>query len=937
MNLEADTLSVGEAARLLGVHVNTVRTWTDQGRLACVRANARGDRRYRRDEIAAFLDAMRPNPAPPAAFRSRLVPRGSRSVAWALDVPGRVLAAPAGAPFRLPDDAAGRPVVPFPVRPSATQGGGDAGIIDAVTGLAGATAQAGDLDTALRAATRMLRDPARFRMIAIGAWEDGRLVARTADGIHRARSWWQTVDTELALRATRDGRQMAGVAEPETTAAGRRTTAGASVCHLVTPIGSGEGAWGVLIAELPDLASADDRTRELLTLTAGILELATRRARIADRGPGDAARWRSVAELGAELGARLDVPQLTERLATGAARPFGADHTLVTLAGRDGAHAVTTSDGTPARLAGALALAAAAGPLHAALAAGRSVAILAPATDPRAADLAAAAERSGIGSIALAPLGTDGALALCHDAPHAWTADELEMLESLAAQATVALRNARDLARMAGWAAQLASIRALGMRLTRFLSVAEIGQAICQELRELIAYDDVRVYRVAGDELLPVAWLGTRDPYASVDGERLRLRVGEGITGWVVRHGTPAILGDAAHDPRARTVPGTDASLDESMLLVPLRDDARVIGVIVLSRLGLDRFGEDDLRYLEIYAAMAAQAMVNADTTEQLREQSRHLERRLETQSELLRVTESILSSLDPRRVIDEITARLGALVPVDQLTVEMRDGDAADGVRVLEDGAGTWARIVAPLRRRDGGTGTLRLERRGRGVRFEPWEVELVSLFAGQVSIALANAVAHRAVEERAATDPLTGLRNHGAFRDELAGAIARGTPFGLLMIDLDDFKSWNDTHGHESGNRLLRAVAEALAAACRETDRVYRYGGDEFAIILPDTTGASAVEVAERLPRAVRAASDDRVACSIGIALHPADAADAEGMIGAADAACYVAKRAGGSRVAIAADGLATMPPGAVEDGAAGDPAGDDTAGPAGSSAAA
>jgi diguanylate cyclase (GGDEF)-like protein len=372
------------------------------------------------------------------------------------------------------------------------------------------------------------------------------------------------------------------------------------------------------------------------------------------------------------------------------------------------------------------------------------------------------------------------------------------------------------------------------------------------------------------------------------------------------------------------------------MLLVPLRDDTRVLGVIVLSRLGLDRFGEDDLRYLEIYAAMAAQAMVNADTTEQLREQSRHLERRLETQRELLRVTESILSSLDPRRVIDEITARLGALVPVDQLTVEMREGDAGDGVRVLEDGGGTWARIIAPLRRRDGGTGTLRLERRGRGARFEPWEVELVSLFAGQVSIALANAVAHRAVEERAATDPLTGLRNHGAFREELAAAIADGAPFGLLMIDLDDFKSWNDTHGHEAGNRLLRTVAEALAAACRETDRVYRYGGDEFAILLPEATGASAVEVAERLPRAVRAASGDRVACSIGIAIHPADAPDADGMIGAADAACYVAKRAGGSRVAIAADGLGGTAPVAAAT-QAGPVAGDDGSGPAGSHAAA
>ena len=366
--------------------------------------------------------------------------------------------------------------------------------------------------------------------------------------------------------------------------------------------------------------------------------------------------------------------------------------------------------------------------------------------------------------------------------------------------------------------------------------------------------------------------------YVEEDGEQLRLRVGEGITGWVVQHGLPEYLPDASADPRSATIPGTEDDLDESMLLAPMRYDDRVIGVIVLSKLGLDQFDEDDLRYLEIYASMAAQAMVNADAAQQLRAQSERLARQLETQRELIRVTESILSSLDPHTVVAEICDRLGTLVPVDTLGLDLYDPVGRPPGPDVRTGRGrgrlpgpvasattrasaagwrgtvsrSWSRtscwttawrtsradpqsgalIVAPLHGRDGVAGVLTLERLGRTARFEAWEYELVNLFAGHVSIALANAVTHQAVEHRAMTDALTGLKNQGTFAEHLSRAVVRGTPFSLLIVDLDDFKSFNDRDGHEAGNRLLQSIARAVTAAGRETDEVYRYGGDELAV---------------------------------------------------------------------------------------------------------
>jgi diguanylate cyclase (GGDEF)-like protein len=134
------------------------------------------------------------------------------------------------------------------------------------------------------------------------------------------------------------------------------------------------------------------------------------------------------------------------------------------------------------------------------------------------------------------------------------------------------------------------------------------------------------------------------------------------------------------------------------------------------------------------------------------------------------------------------------------------------------------------------------------------------------------------------------------------------RGTPFSLLIVDLDDFKSFNDRDGHEAGNQLLQAIARAVTAAGRETDEVFRYGGDELALILPGTVGASARDVAGKVGRAVAAAAaQGGVTCSIGVASFPADGADREAILLAADRACYVAKRAGRARVVTAQEALA------------------------------
>jgi diguanylate cyclase (GGDEF)-like protein len=119
------------------------------------------------------------------------------------------------------------------------------------------------------------------------------------------------------------------------------------------------------------------------------------------------------------------------------------------------------------------------------------------------------------------------------------------------------------------------------------------------------------------------------------------------------------------------------------------------------------------------------------------------------------------------------------------------------------------------------------------------------------------------------------------------------------LVVLDVDRFKAINDTHGHQTGDEVLRAVGGVLAHECRGADLAARYGGEEFAIILPDTPPRQGQAVAERLRRAVAAAqSPVAVTVSAGIASWPHNADDATGLLGAADAALYVSKDAGRDR---------------------------------------
>jgi len=195
--------------------------------------------------------------------------------------------------------------------------------------------------------------------------------------------------------------------------------------------------------------------------------------------------------------------------------------------------------------------------------------------------------------------------------------------------------------------------------------------------------------------------------------------------------------------------------------------------------------------------------------------------------------------------------------------------------------------------------------------------EEELAAIPPALVSVAkhVALAIQKPTLYDRAVVDSLTRLFTKRHFTSQLqkACAVARrsGRPFALVLCDIDHFKRVNDTHGHLSGDIVLSEVAAVIARAVRETDTAYRYGGEEMAVLAPETDEAQARGLAERLRAAIEArplvnakGEPLKVTASFGVASFSRSAQDPSALISAADAALYESKRAGRNRVTAASD---------------------------------
>ncbi len=194
---------------------------------------------------------------------------------------------------------------------------------------------------------------------------------------------------------------------------------------------------------------------------------------------------------------------------------------------------------------------------------------------------------------------------------------------------------------------------------------------------------------------------------------------------------------------------------------------------------------------------------------------------------------------------------------------------------------------------------------------RFPENRLRILSILGSFASMSIDNARLHEQTQYLAATDGLTGLYNHRQFKILFKEEIARSKRYekklGLIMFDIDDFKKFNDTYGHPAGDRVLVAIGNILKRVLRESDISFRYGGEEFVVMLPETGITQTLKAADRIAEAIRQETARKmgrlgaegITISIGVAAFPRDGRSEKGLLKVVDDMLYTAKEAGKDRV--------------------------------------
>ena len=519
-----------------------------------------------------------------------------------------------------------------------------------------------------------------------------------------------------------------------------------------------------------------------------------------------------------------------------------------------------------------------------------------------------------------------------------FTAAELRLLLALGHQIGMAVENSYLIQQTARRSEELHILNEIGRALSSTLQPDILFERIYSEIRKLL---DVKSFFIAfydgkSEEV--------RFEIEVVDGERQPKRTrppGNHLVEYVVRERQPLLIRDDFQEEAARRgfKPAREAG---SICVVPLILYDRAIGVMAVHSPHERAFDEGHVELLRVLSSEAGIAIENSRLFAEEQKKSRHL-------TLVNNISSHAISTLNPEEMLAKIASEIENGLTYDHIGIAVLDYSAKELEIRAEAGArhdavgrkillgegliGQVARsgqlaivrevtpstprliapasvsaIALPVMYGESLLGVLYVES-SQKCTFPDEDVLLLRTLADLFAGALNNALTFQKAQEQAITDGLTGVKTHRYLMETLSQEWKRSTranrPFSLVLMDLDRFKFVNDFYGHLEGDVVLQRVGHILEQNCRRSDVVARYGGDEFVILMPETSVEQARQLASKLRGWIASdplLRDKNITASFGIAGFPVHGSTPQELIQVADSSMYLSKHQGGNSVSSA-----------------------------------
>jgi diguanylate cyclase (GGDEF)-like protein/putative nucleotidyltransferase with HDIG domain len=521
-----------------------------------------------------------------------------------------------------------------------------------------------------------------------------------------------------------------------------------------------------------------------------------------------------------------------------------------------------------------------------------------------------------------------------------FTPAELRLLFALGHQIGMAVENSMLIQQTSRRSEELHVLNEIGRALSSTLQKEDLFRKVWEELRRLFDVENFYIGSIDGnrDEM--------RFDLEIIDGVRMPKRsrpAGNHITEYIIRTRQPVLIRDNYTEEVKKL--GVEPIRNRGCFCgVPLVAYDRAIGAMAVFSDQERTFDEGHLELLRVLASEASIAIENARLFHEERTKARHL-------SLLNTISRNAIATLNPDEMLAKITEQLETGLTYDHIGIATLDYSTREIVIQAEAGrrrgalgqriplgsgligqvartgnmaslsaslssestlkpllADSVAAIGLPVFYAEQLHGVLYVES-SEVIEFSEEEVLLLGTLADLISGALHNALTFQKAQEQAITDGLTGVKTHRFFMEALSAEWKRSTragrAFALVLMDLDRFKFVNDFYGHLEGDLVLQRVGQILETNCRRSDVVARYGGDEFVILMPETSMEQARQLASKLRGWVSAdplLREKNISASFGIACYPLHGSSPQELIQVADASMYLSKHQGGNAVSTA-----------------------------------